>query len=639
MTQTKNASLEERLRQALRARIGEQRYQTWFVTTGARLVVNDGALTVQVEKNFYAEFLRSTFDSNLSQLSRDILHTDRAVVYQTSAPEPTSPGESRDAAVFAPQPAPTPKRGRGRPRKNTPASSAIPEPNALESSYWGERLDPSNPYLRNANATNNVFTPSFEGRGHTPSLVDAPSAEKRKRGRPRKYPAATQASPFSFSGSYNRTPDGRESARSVLELDDAERRSATLREFASPEARAIPSPAPRKRGRPKGSVKRVPLDPDASDVLRDARGHNVVRAPRDVKPRIKASDNFTRRFASLKTFVVGPSNSTAYKIVDLVVSSPTIMTPLYICGPTSVGKTHLLEGICDAFSRNPAFASKPPLYMTSEQFTTAFIRSLRGGSPFRDRFRNISLFALDELRFLEGKKSTQTELVYALDYLRNNGVQVVISGSCPLVEMTDLRDELVTRIQSGVYAEIAPPERETLAAILQRLALERNLVIPEDASRYVVSRFATHAREISGALNRLYAAHLATGSPITLDLARDALADLATVGRRGVRLEDVERVVQEAFGLESNALKSASRARKYSDPRAIAMWLARKHTRAALAEIGAFFGGRRHSAAVSAQKKVDGWLRENADVANADGSESPVAEVVKSLERALVAAR
>ena len=40
-----------------------------------------------------------------------------------------------------------------------------------------------------------------------------------------------------------------------------------------------------------------------------------------------------------------------------------------------------------------------------------------------------------------------------------------------------------------------------------------------------------------------------------------------------------------------------------------ALWLARKHTRAALSEIGHFFGRRSHSSVISAQKSVERWLR------------------------------
>ena len=552
-------------------------------------------------------------------------------------PAVAAPAANLDDAPDAP-----PKRKRGRPRKNPlPGQPAAPD------------------------AAEPVATPVAAMNPAVPAATAAPNY---------------QNAPFSFADAYNRTLLEEENApRAAVpaagpDFSDAERASLTLGDFndgpgfqQAPTSFALPQgrpfqpqtqtyqptidaaalaaandegagKEPRRRGRPKGSTNRKTAGEadqrQANEVSRDANGYNIVTAPRE-KPRVKAVDVSRRRFASLRTFVVGPSNSTPYKIADLIVSQPGMMNPLYLSGPTSVGKTHLLEGICDAYSHNPEFATKPPLYMTAEQFTTAFIHSFQGNAPFRDRFRNISLFALDDLQFLEGKKSTQTELVQVIDHLRNLGVQIAISGNKPIQQFTDLRDELVTRIQSGVNGEIAPPERETLAAILQRMAIERNLYVPEEVCRYVVSRFATHAREISGALNRLYVAHLQSGEAITLDFARAALASLAPAGYRNIRLEDVEQIVQTVFSLESNALKSSSRAKKYADPRAIAMWLARKHTRAALAEIGAYFGGRRHSAVLIAQRKVDGWLQENATVAGIDNPYLSVVEVVKAIEREL----
>jgi chromosomal replication initiator protein len=160
------------------------------------------------------------------------------------------------------------------------------------------------------------------------------------------------------------------------------------------------------------------------------------------------------------------------------------------------------------------------------------------------------------------------------------------------------------------------------------------LIVGEDVCRYVVSRFATHARQLSGALNRLLAAQLTTGMPITLELAHDALADLAAANVRNVKLEDVERVVLEIFGLESNALKSSSRAKRCADPRAVAMWLARKHTRFTLAEIGQYFGGRKHSAVLAAQKKVDGWISTN-ETLDAGSTAFSINDVIERAERAL----
>ena len=716
MNQQRNALIAAKLGQALRDRIGEQRFNTWFVTTGARLEARDDAIVVKVD-DFYAHFLQSSFKSTIDEIAENVLDDSRPVVfetYQTAAPVPSlvaAPARpevqqptllpfppNNDARRVAPrtpqtsvfdvpepvqdQPVQPPKRKRGRPRKNPAPTPVVPDvPQAAAPTFpqptnatpvfgyvapgvreFPNQLFPATGYpTAPANPAPATFLPDASGVAPQPAAETAPP--KRKRGRPRKNPAPTPTVPeppavsFPFADAYNRsllTPQTAVPAAPTAvaqpgtptaDFSDDERAIVSLGTFADAPTLAEPQETPRRRGRPKGSVNRAKLASETvqeDGVARDSNGYNISSAPKR-KPQIRTDEGESRRFASLRTFAVGPSNNMAIKMLELVVTAPGTMSPMYIHGPTSVGKTRLLEGVCEAFLHLPTAQTRPPLYMTADQFTTQFTSYVAGGvrapQKFRDRFRNISLFALDDLQFLEGKRATQIELVKTLDSLRALGIQVVISGAAPLVDMTFLREELTTRIQSGLTAEISPPERETLAAILRQIAAERSLVVPDDVCRYVVSRFATHAREVIGAVNRLYATHLATGEPVTLDFAREALAGLAPVSHRNIRLEDVERVVQETFALEPNALKSSSRARKNADPRAVAMWLARKHTRAALAEIGAYFGGRRHSAVLSAQKKVEGWLNENAALANGDAPDRPVADLLKSLERALSTAR
>ena len=713
-----------KLNEALRAKIGEGRFYTWFATTGALLEARDDAVVVKVEE-VYVHFLRNSYLTTLAEVAKEVLGAPLPIVFETTqnetfAPAPVSnsarpavqqptllpfpPQKDARSNVFdgspliPEQPTEPPKRKRGRPRKN-PAPSAdgvrtvqtaprtilpfaasgqdfvAPGAPASPVPVYPAISRPAPAYPVNlATPTPATFLPDALGSanyalGPAPQPSTDVAPPKRKRGRPRKNPAPTPTVPaappvvsFPFADAYNRSLMEAQSAAvpptssavaqpaPTVDFSDDERAVVSLGSFADAPnfvepPQETPQVTPRRRGRPKGSVNRVkPVAEDAQEdgVRRDSQGYNVSLIPQS-RPQIKAEDGRQRQFASLKTFAVGPSNSTAHKMLDLVATAPGMMSPLYLYGPTSVGKTRLLEGVCDAFLHLPAAKTRPPLFMTADQFTTQFTSYVAGGvrpsEKFRDRFRNISLFALDDLQFLEGKKATQIELVKTLDSLRSLNVQVVLTGVRPLVDMPFLREELTTRIQSGLVAEIFPPERETLAAILRQVAADRHIVVPDDVCRYVVSRFATHAREVIGAVNRLYAMHLATGEPVTLDFAREALAGLAPVAPRNVRLEDVERVVQETFALEPNALKSSSRARKNADPRAVAMWLARKHTRAALAEIGAYFGGRRHSAVLSAQKKVEGWLQENTTLAGGDAPERPIADLLKSLERALTTDR
>lgn len=530
-----------------------------------------------------------------------------------------------------------PKRKRGRPRKNSTSEQTIrPEtfPNDVQT------FDA--PILTNALAPRSIA--SYPTRDpHNSGVVVQPTPALDPNN-----PALNPPRPF-FEQMRTES-QARYQSRSNTTLSQEERDALAVGIFAEPRQNehfalydapgaqnVVVQPKQVKRGRPKGALNRSTLQARGNtqaeteeNVLRDERGFNVVTRPKE-QPRVKVNDDRIH-FASLNTFVRGFSNQLARNVIEVALTQPNVMSPIFIYGPTSVGKTHLLEGVCDAYSRMRDL--KPPLYMTGEQFTSAFIHSLRGGAPFRDRFNNISLFALDDVHFLEGKFSTQIELLNVFDYLRIRRVQMVFSSNKPLTELNNLRGELTTRLESGVVCKIDSPERETLATLLRNMALERRVILSDDVCRYVVSRFATNARQLSGALNKLIVEQMTTGAVIDMQLARNALADLMSVNFRNVKLDDVERVVQEVFGLESNSLKSSSRAKKCADPRAIAMWIARKHTRNALAEIGQFFGGRKHSAVLSAQKKVDEWLLEKELIEVGDASYT-VNEAVERVERAL----
>ena len=676
-------NVDEIFRQALLNRIGERRFSYWFA--GARFSASPSGLIVRVENEFLCAFIRSSFQHELQKVCVDVVGVELPIEIccdETPAPtlnKPQSQAFATSAAPFSPsvptfetpapafptpnvapsptQFAPQPAKKRGRPRKNpfpqdaerpieTPSSffgnvdgapeQSAPADFAFNAAVFREsapRPEPTASAVAISPVPQNFATylngaPSQDFLGSlVPANVPAsplppasPSnlpAPKRGRGRPRKNPLPSQepATPFGTPAlSAPTSPDAwnlSESERAVWTTGSAD--------------------APPKRGRkPKTPL----LSNDDAEVLRDANGFNIVKV---AKPQARTAVASSVRLATLDSFVEGFSNQLARKIADVAILQPGAMNPIFIGGPTSVGKTHLLEGICERYGRHPD--RKPALYMTAEQFTTAFIQSLRGGTePFRDRFRNISLLALDDLHFLEGKTTTQIELLSVVDMLRQRNVQLVFSANRPLVELTKLSGELTTRLQGGFVCQIGPPEREMLSQILRQMALERRIALSDEVCRFVVSRFTTHARQLSGALNRLYVAHLTTGAPIDVPFAQEALADLIASNVRPVKLEDVERVVRETFGLDDEELKSKSRSKRCADPRALAMWLARKHTRSALTEIGAYFGGRRHSAVLSAQKKVDQLLKTNASMENGSVAFA-VSDAIERMERSLARSR
>jgi chromosomal replication initiator protein len=348
-----------------------------------------------------------------------------------------------------------------------------------------------------------------------------------------------------------------------------------------------------------------------------------------------------RRFASLETFVVGDANRLAHVAAQTVAQRLGSTNPLVLHGPTGVGKTHLLEGIWIAAKK-----SRPSLhavYLSAEQFTTYFVEALRGsGLPsFRRKYRGLDLLLVDDVQFFAGKKATLGELLHTIDALVRDGRQLVFAADRLPRQLAGLGPELTARLQGGLVCGIEPPDYRTRLGIVRhladRLGPDRSAIdVPHDVQAFVAAQFTSHARALAGALNRLQAHSQAHDTPITLAMAQQCLADMLPSHGRGVRLADIEQAVCEVFALEPNTLQSKAKGKLVDQPRMLAMWLARKHTRAALSEIGQYFGRRSHSTVIAAQKKINSLMAGSAELTVAQ-RDCKLEEAIRRIEDNLLA--
>lgn len=387
-----------------------------------------------------------------------------------------------------------------------------------------------------------------------------------------------------------------------------------------------------------------PPAPPAESVTSPEHAGQPSRTSRRSAPRPEASPS-TGRPASgpalparpaprLDTFVIGPANRMAHAAIELVATRPGEMSPLVIHGSTGTGKTHLLEGICHRFrTLHPRAAA---VYLSAEQFTTTFLQSLHGtGLPgFRRTCRSADLLAIDDLQFFVGKKATIVELQQTIDVLQRQGRQLVFACDREPESLVDLGQDLLVRLRGGMTARVLPPDEDVRRGIVESIAARRGIAVPADVVQFVASRMTRHSRELAGAVNRLEATSHMLGLPITLAMAEEALADLVRASARSVRLADIERAVCAAFGIAAGTLQSAQRGKKVNHPRMLAMFLARKHTPAPLAEIGSYFGRRSHSTVISAQKAVDEWVAKQSRIVLADATWD-VADAIRRVEESL----
>ena len=380
------------------------------------------------------------------------------------------------------------------------------------------------------------------------------------------------------------------------------------------------------------------------DSARVAPRHNSAATPAPVKAggRVAAREESPkpapvagsqRPRVKLEDFVVGDCNRLAYTGAQTLVRRPGQVSPFFVYGPTGCGKTVLLDGIATS-SRLRGL--RRVISLSAEHFTSLFLEALQGsGLPsFRRKYRDVELLLIDDLQFFCGKRATIVELLHTVDSLLRDGRQLVLAADRSPAELTGFGDELVARISGGLVCGIEYPDEITRLSIVRRLNKQLGLAVPEPVLQYVAQQVAGDARQLAGALNRVHATSEALARPLTLALAETALADIVRSTRRIVRLTDIESAVCDVFGVDVKSLQSDRKSRLLSQPRMLAMWLARKYTRAAFSEIGEYFGGRSHSTVISAHKKVDGWVAggTNVDLAY---TTCPIADAIRRVEARL----
>jgi chromosomal replication initiator protein len=296
-----------------------------------------------------------------------------------------------------------------------------------------------------------------------------------------------------------------------------------------------------------------------------------------------------------------------------------------------VGKTICRAIVREYRRRHPRARA---VYLSAEQFTTSFVEALRGsGLPsFRQKCRGADLLAIDDLQFFAGKARTLEELQHTVDTLLGEGRQLALASDRGLADLRSLGPELWSRLAGGLVCEIEPPEFATRLGILRRLREELRLTVGDDVLARVASQITAGARELRGALHRLQAMSAAFEQPISAEMADAALRELARQCTRAVRLADVEQAVCDVFGVEPAQLRSDRKGRSVSEPRMLAMWLARKYTRAAWSEIGQFFGRRSHSTVIAAHRRVERLISAQGEIGLDDRS-CRVEEAIRRLER------
>jgi len=312
---------------------------------------------------------------------------------------------------------------------------------------------------------------------------------------------------------------------------------------------------------------------------------------------------------TLTSFVAGDSNRLAHTAAMMVVQTPGAASPLFLAGPTGVGKTHLLSAIADCLRRRHRM--RRVVHTSAETFTNEFIAAIRDSTltSFRRRYRDVDALLIDDVQFLGKKTATLREMLYTVDDLAKAGRPMIFSGSQSPSDTSGLTSELAGRMSSGLVCSIQPMDAVVRGTLLQRTVQQRcEFPWPPEVFEEINAVIAGDGRTISGIVNLVATLQRMFGRMPVMDEIRQFGGELLRSATPIVNLSAIERAVCETFHLEVGQLQTSVQTRNISEPRMLAMYLSRQLTSSAFAEIAKHFGGRSHSTAIMASKRVQQWL-------------------------------
>ena len=328
----------------------------------------------------------------------------------------------------------------------------------------------------------------------------------------------------------------------------------------------------------------------------------VIPGIRNVKIESQLNPIYT-----FENFLEGDSNRLARNASIAVANKPggTSFNPLLIFGGVGLGKTHLAHAI--GVDIKDKYPEKTVLYISAEKFTQQYIESVKKNNrnDFIHFYQIIDILIIDDVQFLSGKSGTQDVFFHIFNHLHQNGKQVILTSDKAPVDMQDIEQRLLSRFKWGLSAELQNPDFETRVSIVKNKLYRDGVEMPEEIIEYLAKHITTNVRELEGAIISLIAQSSFNKKEITLSLAKDVVEKFVKNTKREVSIDYIQKVVSDYFQMDVDTLQSKTRKRHIVQARQLAMFFAKKFTKASLASIGSQIGKRDHATVLHACKTVD----------------------------------
>jgi len=350
------------------------------------------------------------------------------------------------------------------------------------------------------------------------------------------------------------------------------------------------------------AVKSQDVDIPLNNKSPELKNPFIIPGIRNVKIESQLNPSY-----NFDNFLEGDSNRLARNAGLAVANKPggTSFNPLLIFGGVGLGKTHLAHAI--GIEIKDKYPEKTVLYISAEKFTQQYIDSVKKNNrnDFIHFYQIIDVLIIDDVQFLSGKSGTQDVFFHIFNHLHQNGKQVILTSDKAPVDMQDIEQRLLSRFKWGLSAELQTPDFETRVSILKNKLYRDGVEMPEEIIEYVAKNIKTNVRELEGAIISLIAQSSFNKKEITLNLAKDIVEKFVKNTKREVSIDYIQKVVSDYFQMDVSTLQSKTRKRHIVQARQLAMFFAKKFTKASLASIGSQIGKRDHATVLHACKTVD----------------------------------
>lgn len=311
------------------------------------------------------------------------------------------------------------------------------------------------------------------------------------------------------------------------------------------------------------------------------------------------------------TFIVGSSNDFAYAACQAVAKRQTgAYNPLFIYGPSGLGKTHLLMAISHEIRRNSPETNI--IYVNGEAFANEFITAIGNETTnqFHEKYRSTDILLVDDIQFIAGKERTQEEFFYTFNELHQINKQIVLTSDRPPKDIKTLEDRLRTRFEWGLLTDISTPDFETRIAIIRRKAELLEIEIPDDVAQFIANRLKNNIRQLEGAVKKIKALKLLAGTHPSVSMAQNVISDILNDNKPlPVTIDRIITEISRTYNVSPEDIRSTKRSANISTARQISMYVVREITQMSLSSIGEEFGGRDHSTVVYAIGQVEKLMK------------------------------